>query len=142
MKAYELTGKHIYLPMGIVAVCIIVLLVLLAALYKELAPTSNARKVNEYQVTATCDILKKEEEHKGIYYILVLYISENVFVNILYFLLNLNNYYIAQELKCIVQLDNTLMIINKYYFIIIESDIFIVYIRIYLIIITYIPIIT
>ena len=67
MKTYELTEKHTYLPMAIVAVCMIVLLVLLAALYKELAPKSNAEEANRYHVTATFDTLEKEEEYKGIF---------------------------------------------------------------------------
>ena len=65
MKTYEVTGKHTYLPMGIVAVCLIVLLVLLAALYKELAPKSNAGEANRHHVSATFDTLEKEEEYKG-----------------------------------------------------------------------------
>ena len=53
--------------MGIVAVCLIVQLVLLAALYKELAPKSNVGEANRHHVSATFDTLKKEEEYNGIH---------------------------------------------------------------------------
>ena len=67
MKTYEVTGKHTYLPMGIVAVCLIVLLVLLAALYKELAPKSNVGKANRHHVSATFDTLEEEDKYKVIH---------------------------------------------------------------------------
>ena len=64
---YELSGKHTYVPMSINAVCLIVLLVLLAAFYKELAPKSNAGETHyKFHVTAIFDTLEKEDEYKGL----------------------------------------------------------------------------
>ena len=69
---YELSGKHTYVPMSINAVCLIVLLVLLAAFYKELAPKSNAGETHyKFHVTATFDTLEKEDEYKGLLYIII-----------------------------------------------------------------------
>ena len=68
METYEVSGKHTYIPMGIVAVCLVVLLVLLVAFYKELAPKCNTRE-NNLQVTATFNTLEQEEQNKGTSYI-------------------------------------------------------------------------
>ena len=40
VESYELTGRHTYFAMGIIAGCALVLLLSLAALYKKLAPKS------------------------------------------------------------------------------------------------------
>ena len=66
VKTYEISGKHTYIPMGITAMCLVVLLVLLIVSYKELAPKSNTGEKN-LQVTATFDTLEQEEQNKGIY---------------------------------------------------------------------------
>ena len=56
MKTYELTGKHTYLCMSVTAGCLVVLLVLLAGLYKELGPRSRSSEGKVvYHVTATFD---------------------------------------------------------------------------------------
>ena len=48
--------------MGINAVCLILLFILLAVLYKELAPTTSARTRGEtYHVTAKFDGLEQEK---------------------------------------------------------------------------------
>jgi hypothetical protein len=45
VESYELTGKHTYLPMSITIGCLLVLLLALAALYKDLGPRSNQREM-------------------------------------------------------------------------------------------------
>ena len=62
METYEIYGKHTFFPMGINAVCLIVLLILLAALYKELAPNTNTRTGGEtYHVTAKFDVFRARQ---------------------------------------------------------------------------------
>ena len=62
METYEIYNKHTFFPMGINAVCLILLLILLAVLYKELAPTTSARTGGEtYHVTAKFDGLEQEK---------------------------------------------------------------------------------
>ena len=64
METYEIYGKHTFFPMGINAVCLIVLLILLAALYKELSRNINERTGGEtYHVTAKFDV---SEQDKGL----------------------------------------------------------------------------
>ena len=58
VESYELTGRHTYLAMAIIAGCALVLLLSLAALYKKLAPKSNfilpaAVNATSSQVAAT-----------------------------------------------------------------------------------------
>ena len=61
VETYELTGKHTYLPMAITAGCVTIMLPLLAALYKELAPRSTPTEGNlVYHVAATFDTTGKE----------------------------------------------------------------------------------
>ena len=72
MEIYEITGKHTFLPMGIIAMYLVILILLLAALYKELAPKSTAEKGGErYHVNAIFD---PSEEDKG----LLLYIFSSL----------------------------------------------------------------
>ena len=67
METYEVSGKHTYIPMSITAMCLVVLLVLQIAFYKELTPKSNTGEKN-FQVTATFDTLEQEEQNKGTCY--------------------------------------------------------------------------
>ena len=61
METYELTGKHIYLSMAITAGCVVIMLLLLAALYKELAPRSTPIEGSfNYHVTASFDTTEKD----------------------------------------------------------------------------------
>ena len=64
METYELSGKHTYLSMSIITGSLVIMLLLLAALYKELAPRSTQNEDNVvYHVTATFDT--KEQENTG-----------------------------------------------------------------------------
>ena len=45
VESYELTGKHTYLPMSITIGCLVVVLLALAALFKDLGPRSNQREM-------------------------------------------------------------------------------------------------
>ena len=61
VETYELTGKHTYLSMAIIAGCVVIMLLLLAALYKELAPRSTSTEGSfVYQVTATFDTKERD----------------------------------------------------------------------------------
>ena len=64
VEVYEISGKHTFLPMGIVAMYLLVLLLLLAVFYKELAPKSTADEGSErYHVNAT---FGTSEQDKGL----------------------------------------------------------------------------
>ena len=64
VEMYELSGKHTYLSIAIVAGTLVIMLILLAALYKELAPRPTQSEDSvEHHVTATFDA--KEQEVMG-----------------------------------------------------------------------------
>ena len=70
VETYELIGKHTYLSMAIIAGCVMIVFLLLAALYKELAPRSTLREGGlVYHVTATFDTKDKDVTgmHVGTY---------------------------------------------------------------------------
>ena len=69
VEMYELSGKHTYLSMAIVAGTLVIMLILLAALYKELAPRPTQSEDGvEHHVTATFDT--KEQEVTGMHRVL------------------------------------------------------------------------
>ena len=58
---YELSGKHTYLSIAIVAGTLVIMLILLAALYKEPAPRPTQSEDSvEHHVTATFDAKEQE----------------------------------------------------------------------------------
>ena len=62
VQSYELTGRHTYFVMAITAACALVLLLSLAALYKNLAPISQHREENVL-VNATSKLSLAVMEH-------------------------------------------------------------------------------
>jgi hypothetical protein len=62
VESYELTGRHTYFAMAIIAGCALVLLLSLAALYKKLAPISQHRDEN-VMVNATSKLSLAVMEH-------------------------------------------------------------------------------
>ena len=92
---YELSGKHTYVPMSINVGCLIVLLLLLAAFYKELTPKSNTGETHyKFHLTAPSVTLEKEIEYKGPYYIIisVFFLSNSVLYKYILFIIVLNFY--------------------------------------------------
>lgn len=61
VETYELSGKYTYISMAISSGCLVILLFLLAALYKELVPRSTSSEGSAvYFVPATFDTKERE----------------------------------------------------------------------------------
>jgi hypothetical protein len=68
VESYELTGRHTYLAMAIIAGCALVLLLSLAALYKKLAPISLHRDENGIvNATSKLSLAVMEDGFPGIH---------------------------------------------------------------------------
>ena len=64
VESYELTGRHIYLPMAITAGCVVAMLLSLVALYRNLAPRpSQGEKQTVTSATSKIDILEQDTPH-------------------------------------------------------------------------------
>ena len=64
VESYELTGRHIYLPMAITAGCVVVMLLSLVALYRNLAPIpSQGERQIVTSATSKTDILEQDTPH-------------------------------------------------------------------------------